>query len=205
MADLLRYGVFLRPDPITSLGVTTITGALRAQFGLVSAGAFPPHVTLVGSLPLAVPEDELAATLAATLVGWSGFEVQNRGVRPLSNAVVYDVHELDGAPNPGLIQLVTEVDAAVRPLLDPDAPGLAADLHRPDRWWGHLSLASHELDTRLDLHDEVLAFARDLDLSVPAEFRADTIDLYRFAHPTWDGSWWRAMTWEHVKSWRLPS
>ena len=53
-----RYGVFLRPDPLTCASVTRITGQLRAQFGLVSAGAFPPHATLAGSLPLAGPPEE---------------------------------------------------------------------------------------------------------------------------------------------------
>ena len=46
MSEQIRYGVFLRPDPATSVAVTQITGQLRAQYGLVSAGAFPPHVTL---------------------------------------------------------------------------------------------------------------------------------------------------------------
>jgi hypothetical protein len=38
----VRYGVFFTPDARTSAAVTTITGLVRAQFGLVSAGAFPP-------------------------------------------------------------------------------------------------------------------------------------------------------------------
>ena len=46
-----RFGVFLRPDPKTCAAVTQITSQLRAQYGLVSAGAFPPHITLAGSLP----------------------------------------------------------------------------------------------------------------------------------------------------------
>ena len=37
----------------------------------------------------------------------------------------------------------------------------------------------------------------------PASFTADTVLLYRFAHNTWTGSWWRDMRWEHVRSWRL--
>jgi hypothetical protein len=37
----------------------------------------------------------------------------------------------------------------------------------------------------------------------PASFIADTVMLYRFAHNTWTGSWWRDMRWEHVRSWRL--
>ena len=63
--DDVRYGVFLTPDARTSAAITMITGFVRAQFGLASAGAFPPHVTLAGSLPLRVDEDELVAAVAA--------------------------------------------------------------------------------------------------------------------------------------------
>ena len=55
MENQFRFGVFLRPDPKTCAAVTQITSQLRAQYGLVSAGAFPPHITLAGSLPLVVP------------------------------------------------------------------------------------------------------------------------------------------------------
>jgi hypothetical protein len=48
--DDIRYGVFLMPDAKTSAAVASITGFVRAQFGLVSAKRFPPHVTLAGSL-----------------------------------------------------------------------------------------------------------------------------------------------------------
>jgi hypothetical protein len=43
-----------------------------------------------------------------------------------------------------------------------------------------------------------------LGIIPPASFAADTVTLYRFAHQTWTGSWWRDMRWEHVRSWRLP-
>ena len=62
----VRHGVFLQPEAQTSAAVTTITTYLRAQYGIVSAGRFPPHVTLAGSLPLAVSEiDLLTAVVAA--------------------------------------------------------------------------------------------------------------------------------------------
>jgi hypothetical protein len=44
-----RYGVFLTPDPATCAAVSTVTGLIRAQYGFVSAAAFPPHATLAGS------------------------------------------------------------------------------------------------------------------------------------------------------------
>ena len=59
----MRHGVFLRPDPLTCAAVTRITTQLRAQYGLLSAGAFPPHVTLPGSLPIAPGEPALVRAL----------------------------------------------------------------------------------------------------------------------------------------------
>ena len=189
-----RYGVFLRPDPLTCAAVTRITGQLRAQFGLVSAGAFPPHATLAGSLPLAGPAEELLRALAPV----APFTVQNQGLAWLNGGLVYDVH------GPELAQLAATVDAAVRPQLEP-APGLAADLFEPERWRAHLSLGSHDLAARPDLHEEVEAYVRGLAVEVPAEFPAEIVAVYRLEHETWTGSWWRAMTWEHVRSVRLAS
>ena len=189
-----RYGVFLRPDPRTCAAVTRITGQLRAQFGLVSAAAFPPHATLAGSLPLVGPPEELTPALATV----APFSVRNHGLSWLNGGLVYDVH------NEEIAQLAATVDAVVRPLLEP-APGLAADRFEPDRWRAHLSLASHDLVARPDLHDEVEAYVRGLAVEAPAEFTAEVVAVYRLEHETWTGSWWRAMTWEHVRSLRLAS
>lgn len=191
-----RYGVFLRPDPLTCAAVTRITGQLRAQFGLVSAGAFPPHATLAGSLPLAVPPEELLRTLDAALV--APFTARNHGLAWQNGGLVYDVH---GEP---MAELAEAVVAAVRPLLAP-APGLAPDVFERGTWRGHLSLGSHDLAARPDLHEEVEAYVRGLAVEVPPEFPAEVVAVYRLEHESWAGPWWRAMTWEHVRSLRLAS
>ena len=67
MDNQFRFGVFLRPDPKTCAAVTQITSQLRAQYGLVSAGAFPPHITLAGSLPVVVPLAELIQLIGFVL------------------------------------------------------------------------------------------------------------------------------------------
>jgi hypothetical protein len=199
----VRHGVFLRPDPLTCAAVTRITTQLRAQYGLVSAGAFPPHVTLAGSLPVAAGEPALVRALDDALAPVTRFPVHNRGIGRLGPpSVVYDVHELDGGSNPALVALAGTVDAAVRPLLG-DAPGLPADLYAPGRWRAHLSLASHDLFDRADLRDEVEEYVRGLGVDVPASFTADTVALYSFEHPTWTGTWWGDMRWEYRRSWRL--
>ena len=69
--DDIRYGVFLMPDAKTSAAMASITGFVRAQFGLVSAKRFPPHVTLAGSLPIAVGEEDLLEVVDAWLSGTS--------------------------------------------------------------------------------------------------------------------------------------
>src|SRR6185436_380253 len=83
-----RFGVFLRPDPRTCGAVTQITSQLRAQYGLISAGAFPPHVTLAGSLPVVVPLAELIQLIGFVLRRTRTFPVQNLGIRRLSDSAV---------------------------------------------------------------------------------------------------------------------
>jgi 2'-5' RNA ligase superfamily len=198
-----RFGVFLRPDPKTCAAVTQITGQLRAQYGLVSAAAFPPHVTLAGSLPVVVPLAELIQLIGFVLRRRPAFQVQNLGIRRIADlALAYDVSSLDGAPNRSLNDLAGAVDSVVRPLLGPSG-SLPPSLYEPDGWTPHISLVSHELRIRADLRDEIEDYVNGLGILTPASFIADTVMLYRFAHPTWSGSWWRDMRWEHVRSWRL--
>ncbi|MGH3340196.1 MAG: hypothetical protein ACRDPL_15410, partial [Propionibacteriaceae bacterium] len=95
-----RFGVFLRPDPKTCAAVTQITSQLRAQYGLVSAGAFPPHITLAGSLPVVVPLAELMQLIGFVLRRRPGFPMQNVGIRRLADSTIaYDVSAIAGAPN----------------------------------------------------------------------------------------------------------
>jgi hypothetical protein len=200
-----RFGVFLRPDPKTCAAVTQITSQLRGQYGLVSAGAFPPHITLAGSLPVVVPLAELIQLIGFVLRRVRAFTVHNLGMRRLADfTVAYDVSTLDGAPNKQLLALAGAVDSVVRPLLGPSGT-LPPSLYEPDRWLAHISLVSHELRVRADLREEVEDYVTGLGIMPPSSFTADTVMLYRFAHSSWTGSWWRDMRWEHVRSWRLAS
>jgi 2'-5' RNA ligase len=207
--DHIRYGVFLRPDPRTCAAVTTIANQIRAQYGLVSAARFPPHLTLAGSLPLAddpdAALDRLLATLDAVLAGTPPVPIVNAGIGRLGPGLVYDLHRLPpDRPNEALVDLAAAVQSAVRPLLAPDEPGrLSADLHERDAWRGHVSLASHELVERADLRDEIEEYARGLEVAVPARFSAEVVSLYRFVHPSWTGPWWKDFEWTHVRSRRL--
>jgi 2'-5' RNA ligase superfamily len=200
-ADKFRYGVFLRPDAGTSAAVVHITSVVRSQYGFVSAHRFPPHVTLAGSLPLAVGENELLDAVRVVAAGHRAFPVHNRGVARLGDAaVVFDVHEDDaGVPNRPLVDLAADVGGVVAPLLR-DVAGLPADVRSRTDWRGHLSLASHELFERADLRDEVETFVRDLRTPHPRSFEATCLTVYRLRHPDWAGPWWTTFLWEHVRS-----
>lgn len=201
--DPYRYGVYLRPDARTCRAVTVVTDQLRAQYGLVSAGAFPPHATLVGSQPFGRDVTEVVQALTTLLADRPAFDVHNAGVRGQGIGYVYDVAERpDGTLNQDFVQLAADVDAAVDPFRRTmDSP--PSNDFLPEKWRAHLSLASHDLYGRPDLRDEVGAFIRDLDIDVPSGFRGDTVVLYRTASPDWSGRWWHTMTWEHVHTWTL--
>ncbi|MEV5714732.1 2'-5' RNA ligase family protein [Amycolatopsis mediterranei] len=202
--DPFRYGVYLRPDPATCAAVTAVTTQLRAQYGIVSAGAFPPHATLVGSRHSTVDPKSIVDAVSAGIAGIERFPVYNAGVVPHGVGLIHDVHHLaDGkTPNPAFTDLAAAVDTAVAPLVTP-APSPAE--HRFDRasFHAHLSLASHDLYERPDLRDEVIEYVRALPVSWPDEFTGDTVTLYRTRSDDWTGRWWRTLTWEHVHTWRL--
>lgn len=202
--DDVRYGVFLLPDAKTSAAVTTITGSLRAQFGVVSAGRFPPHITLAGSLPLRVSEADLTAVVREVAGRHSPTPVTNAGVKQLWGSVVaFDVHANGcGRPNVALVDLAVDTIDVVRPLLRP-TPHLAADLHPREDWHGHISLASHELADRPELRDEVELFVRLLDTPYPDHFTAARLAVYRFHHRDWTGDWWTDFSWEFVCAYAL--
>jgi hypothetical protein len=206
MNDGVRYGVYLRPDPATCWAVTQLTAAVRAQYGLVSAGAFPPHATLVGSQHLPVPAAAIVQAVSAALAGRTAFLVHNAGIRTLGDGFIYDVHHgADGVtPNPELIELAAAVDKALTPLRAPVAHHRPVD-YDPLTFRGHLSLASHELMERRDLAEEVGEYLRAVPVERPEHFRGDTVALYATASADWSGRWWRTLTWEHLHTWRLPA
>ena len=179
--DDIRYGVFLMPDAKTSAAVASITGFVRAQFGLVSAKRFPPHVTLAGSLPIAVGEEDLLEVVNGVAGRHVPFEIWNSGIRRLGDAaVVFDVHRAaSGEPNAALIDLAVDVADAVQPLLRP-VDSLAADLR-----------------------DEVEVFIRQLDIAHPSSFPAQLVAVFRLHHQNWSGPWWTSFRWEHLRSFRL--
>lgn len=199
------YGVFLRPDATTAVAISNVTFHVARQFGFVSAGAFPPHATLAGSVPLLAEPDEVVALLDPALRDRAGFPVHNLGIVKHATAITYEVDRMpDGRKNDELRELAVDVNAVLQPHAVPLDAHLVGEF-APDRFRAHLSLASHELQARPDLSDEVEEFIRALPFEPSPRFEARDVALYRFFSADWSRRWWEDLTWEHVRTWRLAS
>jgi hypothetical protein len=202
----VRYGIYLAPDPPTCWCVTQLTGQLRAQYGFVSAGAFPPHATLVGSQYLTGRTGAVIEAVGCALAGRRAFTVYNSGIRLMGEGFAYDVHHLaDGiTPNPELTGLARAIDARLAPLRSPVAHHQPVN-YRPGTFRAHLSLASHDLLERPDLREEVKEYLHALPIYPPQSFTGRTVALYATFSDDWSGRWWRTLRFEHLHSWRLPT
>jgi len=202
--DDVRYGVFLRPDPATCWAVTQITDAVRAQFGLVSAGAFPPHATLVGNLR-AASEGAVTDAVTAALDGLTAFPLHNAGVTRVGDCWLMDAHtDGTGVPNAPLVELAARAIDAVTPLSIPHDDHLVGPIDI-DAFWAHFSVASHDLIVEPRLSDEVGAFIAGLPITWPTRSVAEVVSLFAFRSDDWRAQWWSTLSWRHVRSWTLPA
>jgi hypothetical protein len=200
--DEIRYGVFLRPDAATSLVQTQINVAMKQQFNLVSAAAFPPHATLVGNLRSAVGAAELVALLDPVFTGRAPIPVHNSGIVPMGAGYVYDIHHNpDGTTNEVLVSVAGDVVDAVLPIALPTEDYLVLPVGQGS-FSAHLSLASHDLAVDPHLVEEVGEYLAALPVTPPEEFTADVFSLYAF-RSDWAGHWWNTLTWRHIHSWKL--
>lgn len=197
-----RYGIFLRPDPQTCWNVTQVAFALRQQFGLISAGAFPPHATLVGNLQTDASPEELIKRLSDVFENAPGIVVHNKGLERVGDSFVFNVHENgQEEPNKELVELAESVREAVLPISVPVSDFLVTPVAEGS-FWGHLSVASHDLQMNPGLADEVCTFLETLVVTPPPTFRAVVYSLFEF-NSEWDGHWWESLSWKHLKSWTI--
>lgn len=199
------WGVYLRPDPITCKAIADLTDLCKRQFGIVSAAAFAPHATLAGAVPSNATAEEFIEILDPLLTSTPSFPVYNAGIARKGTTSYYNIDSLEsGGQNPHLLDLATRVNEIIAPITAYQ-PGEWTQPFEPEKFWAHFSLASHDLRRRADLADEVEDFLRAIPVDYSRTFTADTITLFRFHSADWNSEWWHDLTWEHVKSWRLPA
>lgn len=198
------WGVYLRPDPLTCKAITDLTELCKKQFGIVSAAAFAPHATLAGAVPSNATAEEFIEILDPLLTTTPAFPVYNAGIARRPTTVYYDIDKLEnGEINQPFHDLATAVNETIAPLTAYQ-PGEWTQPFVPGNFWAHFSLASHDLRDREDLRDEVEEFLRAIPMDYSRTFTAEYITLFRFHSADWNSEWWHDLTWDHVRSWKLP-
>lgn len=200
-----RYGLFLRPPAILARHQAAVHDLLRRQYGLVTAGAFPPHMTILGHVPTADDHGAVVDAASAALTDVTAVRFFNRGVVPHQGGVAYDVGTLaTGEPNPELTGLFRRARRHLDPLRVDVTNEFKGGVTQDKHFYGHMTLAGHDLALRPELFDEVYSFLLHLDIQARGEYVADTVALYAFRTRTgWDGAWWETMTWTLLRSYHL--
>lgn len=198
------WGVYLRPDPLTCKAIHELTELCKKQFGIVSAAAFPPHATLAGAVPSEASAEEFIALLDPLLSATPAFPVFNAGITRGNPTIFYDIDRLEsGEKNQALHDLAIAVNDVIAPLTNYQ-PGDWIQPFVGGNFHAHLSLASHDLRRRVDLREEVEEYLRAIPMEYSRSFTAEYITLFRFQSADWNAEWWYDITWEHIRSWRLP-
>lgn len=216
--DAIRYGVFLRPSP------ALIDESLRAfligerHFGLTAAAAYPPHITLVGSIALSeqsgrsdevtlhAAEELLISAVENALDGQLTRQLTTTGLAMSEDGFVglrFADHPDSPAP---LSALMGEILEAARPLRHFPLGDRTRE-HRmkdsPETFAPHLTYVGHDGASDLALARECFEVLQDLGCGAPEDWAADTVTAYRLTSQDWSGEYWRTLRWTPLKSWRL--
>lgn len=204
-ADGVRYGVFLRP----SREITERTHAgydlCRREFGLTAAAAYPPHVTIVGSIDAAAEEEELLATIDGAVASAPAMDLR---VEPLSRepGSTYLGHRITGPDVEGLRTLMSAVLAAVAPLRRFRDGDFDVEQRRHDdaaSFRPHLTVLGHDGADHPERLDAALAALRELGLGEGVDMIGDDVVAYRMTSRDWQGRYWETMRWEVARTWHL--
>ena len=201
-----RYGLYLRPPAVISRIQSEIHELMKRQYGLVSAGAFPPHMTILGHVATRDDHQEVIDAATAAMDGVHAVRIFNRGLGATpGHGIGHIVGSLpNGDPNPALVDLFRRASQHLDPLRVPVEGEYKPGVRKEADFYGHMTLAAHDLTLRPELFDEVFAFLSELDIGARGEYICDTAALYVYeTNSGWDGKWWETMTWTLLKSFHL--
>jgi hypothetical protein len=198
----LRWGLYLRPDPITCRDQAMVHDLVERQFGLRGGGTFMPHCTVKGFFLSATPQDGIVAALDPVMAAARPFPVHNGGpVRFGPRTNVLDVQRTpDGGNNDALTGFHTSVFDALAPLVHPECDFTPRESAR-DRFHGHLTLTMADCPDFLG--DEVADFISGLGPIGSPGFDARHLHLFALTSQDWAGAWWETLRWRLTHAWTL--
>ena len=199
--DTDRYGVFVRPDPITCRAQIELHTLLERQFGLIAGRVFPPHATLLGNIAVSAGEVDLLARIAAVAGRCAPFTVYNRGLTHTAQGIYYDVHGLpEGTPNVRLVGLAEAVERELEPVRGRTDADYLTGQTTTRGFSAHLTVAGQDYALRSDLQEEVWQYVEALAPAVPDRFGVASVSVFRFRSDHWPSEWWKDMSWRHLRT-----
>lgn len=204
----IRYGVFLRPS------AALIQESLRAyritaeQFGFRAANAYPPHITLVGSIALDPErsESDLVSAVDGAISGVAPIPIKNLGMALMEDRSILCQmidHDAGALRLPDLMGALLDAVRPIRVFPSTDETAAQRQNDAPENFRAHLSLISHDGKHFPELSEECFSVLEEIGIGAPSEWIGEWVTLYRLESDDWTDRYWRTMTWEIVKSWKL--
>lgn len=202
-----RYGVFLRPSPAWSQDALRAYDIVVNQFGLHAAAAYPPHVTLVGSIAIDGRERDLVAAVATAVDGRAPVRLHSDGIALINNYIGYRLSDLDQGParSSELMGAILEAVRPVRVYPPLDRTNAERKADSPANFRPHLTVVGHDGAYREWLLPEILEHLLAVGIGAPCDYECDRVELLRLRSENWSGRYWETMSWTIIGSWQLGS
>lgn len=204
-----RYGIFLRPPAEVAEVALRLMHLARDLFGFHAACAYPPHVTLLGSIVLRGSEEELIRAVDAALADARPVAVYgNRLDAPIGAAIGFDYsRRQDGSRNQDWVDLYERILAATAGVrgYEPTDRNAADRRAREssEHFVPHLTVLGHDGADNPGLREEARAMLEPLATAAPERWVGAEVTLYRFWSADWTGRYWLTQEWIPLRTWTL--
>lgn len=206
-----RYGIFIRPPAEVAAPVLEMLHIARDLFGFHAACAYPPHITLIGSIVLTGTEDELIEAIGTVVQHRPPISMFGTGLdAPIAAAVGFDYTRLvDGSVNTALPDLYEQLRVSISQLRGFEESDWKAAERRakeaPELFTAHMTVIGHDGIDNAILREEAKQVLDVSAASVPAHWDATTVTVYRLWSADWSGKYWLTQEWVPLYSWTLAS
>jgi 2'-5' RNA ligase len=204
-----RYGIFIRPPAEVALPALEMMRTARDLFGFHAATAYPPHITMIGSIVLTGTEVQLIDAVDGVLAGRAAIPTHGTGLNAAIGAAIgidYN-HTSSGEQNLQLVELYEDLRRETEQLRGFEPTDRKAAERRAkvgaEHFRAHLTVLGHDgidnSSARAEARDVLDHLVKDL----PEDWTADTITIYRFWSADWDAKYWLTQEWIPIASWHL--
>jgi 2'-5' RNA ligase len=198
--ESLRYAFYLLPPIEIAERITIIHSILNKQFGIKAAGKFQVHATIKGFFLMKQHMDplHLQAQLSEYLEGISSFNTMflpELRIDPIGIGLNLVSSDTTGR----LLNFRNDVVKIIMPFLDPDCDFAEEDLG--NTFEAHVTLAFRDIPG--DLYTPALSYINNLLPETEKPFKSGDFQFAVFHSSSWDGAWWKDLSWERIAHWSL--